>query len=93
MLSPTCLFVSFFALPLLAHAASRTSPPSGSIVVRQNTTTTGEFKTITAAVNSLPSDGSKRSIFVFPGTYSEQVFINRTGPLIVSEEIFPLGAI
>ncbi|KIJ31450.1 carbohydrate esterase family 8 protein [Sphaerobolus stellatus SS14] len=75
------LLLSLLVLPLLSNAASRTSPPSGAIIVRQNTKTTGEFATIQAAVNSLPSDGSNRSIFIYSGTYSEQVYINRTGAL------------
>ncbi|KAK1233364.1 hypothetical protein PQX77_003473 [Marasmius sp. AFHP31] len=66
-----------------AHAASRTSPPSGAIVVRPGTTTSGEFKTIQSAVNSLPNDSSSRSIFLYPGTYTEQVYITRSGPLTI----------
>ena len=72
-----------FTLFGLAFAASRTVPPSGAIVVRSGTTTSGEFKTISAAVNSLPNDQSSRSIFIYPGQYNEQVYITRTGPLTV----------
>lgn len=75
---------------LLAHyveAASRTTPPAGAVVVRQGTTTAGEFGTITAAVNSLPADTSSRSIFIYPGTYSEQVYISRSGPLKVIHSV------
>ncbi|KAK7044891.1 carbohydrate esterase family 8 protein [Favolaschia claudopus] len=64
-------------------AASRTSPPSGAIVVRKGTTTSGEFATLTAALNSLPNDSSSRSIFIYPGTYSEQIDITRSGPLTI----------
>lgn len=71
------------ALCQAAFAASRTSPPSGAIVVRAGTTTTGEFKTVSSAVASLPNDSSSRSIFIYPGTYSEQVYITRAGPLTV----------
>ncbi|KAG5638853.1 hypothetical protein H0H81_009404 [Sphagnurus paluster] len=53
-------------------AASRTSPPSGAIVVRAGTTTSGEYKTVASAVASLPNDSSSRSIFIYPGTYKEQ---------------------
>jgi pectinesterase len=75
-----------FCLTLLEAvlAASRTSPPSGAIVVRAGTTTSGEFSTLSSAVNSLPNDSSSRSIFIYPGTYNEQVFITRSGPLTVS---------
>ena len=63
--------------------AQRTSPPAGAIVVRAGTTTTGEFGTVSQAVNSLPNDNTARSIFIFPGTYTEQVNITRPGPLTV----------
>ncbi|KAJ7060878.1 pectinesterase [Mycena amicta] len=76
-----------FLLPLLLAAsvfgASRTTPPSGAIVVRQGTTTSGEFATLAAALNSLPNDSSSRSIFIFPGTYTGQVDITRAGPLTI----------
>jgi len=80
-LSLLTLFLPFLQVVL---AASRTSPPSGSLVVRAGTTTSGEFKTISAAVAALPSDSSSRSIFVYPGTYTEQVYIDRPGPLTVN---------
>jgi hypothetical protein len=34
-------------------------------------------------VNSLPNDSSSRVIFIYPGTYSGQVYITRSGPLTV----------
>ena len=64
-------------------AASRTSPPSGAVVVRAGTTTTGEYKTVNAAISALPNDGSARSIFIYGGTYNEQVYITRKGKLTV----------
>ncbi|KAF8158033.1 pectinesterase [Crassisporium funariophilum] len=82
--SSSLLFaLSLASLWQFALAASRTSPPSGAVVVRAGTTTTGEYKTVTAAVNALPNDSSSRSIFIYPGTYSEQVYITRAGPLII----------
>lgn len=72
-----------FALFGFVFAAARTVPPSGAIVVRSGTTASGEFTTISAAVNSLPNDQSSRSIFIYPGQYNEQVYITRTGPLTV----------
>ncbi|KAK1233368.1 hypothetical protein PQX77_003477 [Marasmius sp. AFHP31] len=74
---------SFSILLAFVQAASRTSPPSGAIVVRPGTTTSGEFKTIQSAVNSLPNDSSSRFIFLYPGTYTEQVYITRSGPLTI----------
>ncbi|PPQ64160.1 hypothetical protein CVT24_008795 [Panaeolus cyanescens] len=41
----------------------------------------GMFTTIMSAVSALPDDNSARSIFVYPGTYNEQVNITRSGPL------------
>lgn len=82
LLSPLCL-LAFVVLRVLA--ASRTSPPSGSLVVRAGTTTSGEYSTINKALAALPSDSSSRSIFIYSGTYSEQVYITRSGPLTVCE--------
>ncbi|KAI5124664.1 hypothetical protein M0805_004272 [Coniferiporia weirii] len=65
------------------HAVSRTSPPSGSVVVRTSTTTSGEFTSVASAVSSLPDDGSSQSIFIYPGTYTEQVLIDRSGPVTI----------
>ncbi|KAK6985026.1 pectinesterase [Favolaschia claudopus] len=62
--------------------ASRTSPPSGAVIVK-NPAASGQFSTIQAAINSLPNDSSSRTIFIFPGTYSEQVSITRTGPTTI----------
>jgi pectin methylesterase-like acyl-CoA thioesterase len=51
----------------LEKRASRTTPPSGSVVVRGSGTQSGEFSTVQAAVNSLPNDSSARTIFIYPG--------------------------
>ncbi|KAF9483693.1 pectin lyase-like protein [Pholiota conissans] len=85
------VFISALFLGLLTSAnpvhlerrASRTSPPSGAVVVRPSNPGAGEFTSIQAAVNSLPNDSSSRTIFIFPGTYSEQVVISRSGPLTI----------
>ncbi|KIY68890.1 carbohydrate esterase family 8 protein [Cylindrobasidium torrendii FP15055 ss-10] len=61
----------------LAFAATRTSPPSGSYVVRSGTSTSGEYKTVASAVAALPNDGAEKVIFIYPGTYKEQVYITR----------------
>jgi len=82
------LFPIFYTLASFwgaAIAVHRTTPPRGAVVVRAGTTRAKEFSTIQAAVNSLPDDTSVQTIFIFPGTYSEQVFINRTAPLTVSD--------
>ncbi|KAF7366946.1 Pectinesterase [Mycena sanguinolenta] len=84
--TPTMAKLSIFLfLPLLQYAlaASRTTPPSGAIVVRAGTTTAGEFSTLSAALASLPNDDSSQSIFIFPGTYTGQNDITREGPLTI----------
>ncbi|KAJ7735761.1 pectinesterase [Mycena metata] len=77
------LFFLSLSVVQSALSAVRTTPPSGAIIVRKGTTTSGEFATLTAALNSLPNDSSNRSIFIFPGTYAEQIDITRTGPLTI----------
>ncbi|KAJ6493057.1 carbohydrate esterase family 8 protein [Mycena sanguinolenta] len=59
----------------------RTVPPTGAVVVRRSDTQAGEFGTFSAAVASLPADGSAQVIFVYPGTYVEQVHLTRAGNL------------
>ena len=75
------LLSSLFAA---ARAASRTSPPTGAVIVQQDTTTPGEFANLSSAVAFLPNDGSSQTIFIYPGTYEEQVLVDRSGPLTVS---------
>ncbi|KJA15885.1 carbohydrate esterase family 8 protein [Hypholoma sublateritium FD-334 SS-4] len=77
------LLASASPLQQLERRGSRTSPPSGAVVVRPSNPASGEFTSVQAAVNSLPNDSSSRTIFIFPGTYSEQVVISRTGPLTI----------
>ncbi|KAJ7697619.1 pectinesterase [Mycena rosella] len=81
----THLLIVTLCLSLIQYAlaASRTTPPSGAIIVRKGTTASGEFATLTAALKSLPNDSSARSIFIFPGTYAEQIDITRSGPLTI----------
>ncbi|KAJ7634498.1 pectinesterase [Roridomyces roridus] len=83
MASKSLLVTLLFTLISQILAASRTTPPSGAIVVRAGTTTSGEFASLGAAISSLPNDGSARSIFIYPGTYAGQVDITRTGALTI----------
>ena len=39
-------------------------------------------QTIAAALSSLPNDGSKAAIYLFPGTYSENITVSRTNTTI-----------
>ena len=73
----------WLALSQTALGASRTSPPAGAHVVRRKSPRSGEYATISNAVNALPDDNSTQTIFIYPGTYTEQVKITRLGPLTV----------
>ncbi|KAI9364364.1 pectin lyase fold/virulence factor [Zopfochytrium polystomum] len=67
------LIVVLGALVASASAASRTSPPSGSITVCSSGC---NYNTIQKAVNSIStSSTSAHSIFIYSGTYTEQVTI------------------
>ncbi|KAJ7693169.1 carbohydrate esterase family 8 protein [Mycena rosella] len=88
MFAPFFLLFGVLAALLTTQAspldkrASRTTPPAGAVQVK-NPAASGQFSTIQAAVNSLPNDSSARTIFIFPGTYSEQVSITRVGPTTI----------
>ena len=63
---------SILAFATLALATSRTSAPSGALVVG----TSGTYSTIQKAVNALSTTStSAQSIFIEAGTYSEQVTV------------------
>ncbi|CAK5271201.1 unnamed protein product [Mycena citricolor] len=74
------VFSTLFAAasPTLQKRASRTSPPSGALVVNP-AGGSGVYTTVSAAVAALPNDSSARTIFVYAGTYNEQVYITRAG--------------
>ena len=73
----------WLALSQTALGASRTSPPAGALVVRHESCGSGEFTSISSAVKSLPHDNSAHTIFIYPGTYTEQIRVTRPGPLTV----------
>ncbi|RPB24995.1 putative pectin methylesterase [Terfezia boudieri ATCC MYA-4762] len=57
------------------EANSRTSPPRGALVVSKNAYP-GQFSTIQAALNALSvTSTAAQVIFIYPGTYNEQVYI------------------
>ncbi|KAL0571450.1 hypothetical protein V5O48_010519 [Marasmius crinis-equi] len=73
---------------LYSLGVALTSPPSGALVVRQTGTQAGEYKTIGAAVATLGSGNSSKTIFIYPGTvvtrtYKEQVNLTYGGPLTI----------
>ncbi|KAL0059799.1 hypothetical protein AAF712_013440 [Marasmius tenuissimus] len=72
------LLASLFSLSF-----ALTTPPLGAVIVRQSGTKSGEYSTVSAAVASLGSGSSNRTIFIYPGTYKEQVVIGYGGPLTI----------
>jgi len=63
------VLVSLFSIVL---AAGRTTPPSGALTVGSD----GTYSTVQKAVNALRiTSTSAQSIFIYPGTYNEQVTI------------------
>jgi len=59
-----------------ALAASRTSPPSGCLVVSKSPAS-GQYGTVSAAVKAVAASSSSapQCIFIYPGTYAEQVLV------------------
>ncbi|KAJ5649930.1 uncharacterized protein N7484_003653 [Penicillium longicatenatum] len=72
--------VACFAASVLA--ASRTTAPSGSIVVAKSG---GDYSTISDAISALDTDSSEtQTIFIEEGTYEEQVYIPKlSGKLVI----------
>ncbi|KAJ5524780.1 hypothetical protein N7494_011430 [Penicillium frequentans] len=72
--------VACFAASVLA--ASRTTAPSGSIVVAKSG---GDYTTISDAISALDTDSSEtQTIFIEEGTYEEQVYIPElSGKLVI----------
>jgi pectinesterase len=67
--------IAAFTLVQAALAASRTSPPSGCLVVSKSASS-GQYSTIQAAVNALSTTSTAaQCIFINPGTYTEQVLV------------------
>ncbi|BFZ64132.1 hypothetical protein YB2330_005271 [Saitoella coloradoensis] len=59
---------------------SGTVPPSDAVLVSQDSSVAGSYASITAALASL-DDTSPATIFIYPGTYTEQFSVDRTGPV------------
>lgn len=70
--------------PISTHPTSGTEPPSGAVIVSADGSVSGSYTSLTAALASLPSDSTQQVIFMYPGTYNEQVpSINRAGPVMI----------
>ncbi|KFY04554.1 hypothetical protein O988_00695 [Pseudogymnoascus sp. VKM F-3808] len=89
----TMFFVLFASLSLFGavsphpssverRGVSRTSPPSGCLVVRGSGTKTGEYGTVSSAVAVLSATATN-CIFIYPGVYAESVYIKNKGPLTI----------
>ncbi|KAF2629275.1 carbohydrate esterase family 8 protein [Macroventuria anomochaeta] len=62
------------------HPDSGSVPPVGAIVVSVDGSHNATFTNVTAALTSLPKDATNQTIFLYPGSYNEQVpSINRPG--------------
>jgi pectin methylesterase-like acyl-CoA thioesterase len=67
-----------------AHPTSGTEPPAGAVLVSVDGTVDGSYSSLTSALASLPSDSSTQIIFMYAGTYNEQVpAISRSGPVMI----------
>lgn len=63
-----------------AHPDSGTVPPAGAVLVSPNGEVNGSYSNVTAALASLPSDSTNQTVFIYSGTYTEQVpSISRSG--------------
>ncbi|KAL7269947.1 hypothetical protein RUND412_007358 [Rhizina undulata] len=78
------LVLAFTALQLagVSNADSRTTPPSGCVVV-STSPSSGQYSTLQSAVDSLSTTSTTaQCIFVYPGTYSEQVYISSRAAIL-----------
>ena len=78
---PMNIFLSTLSCAAVVAAGSRTSAPSGALVVGGD----GSYSTIQDAVDALDTSSStEQSIFINPGTYNEQVYVQElSGPLSI----------
>lgn len=65
----------------LEKRTARESAPSGCLTVRASGASSSEYSTINSAVTALGSSSDAACIFIYGGTYSEQVAINYAGNL------------
>ncbi|KAH7113734.1 carbohydrate esterase family 8 protein-like protein [Dendryphion nanum] len=63
---------------------TRTTPPRGAIIVDPSGNQANSYSNISSAVASLNNNTDLQTIFILPGTYTEQVFIRSLpGPLTI----------
>ena len=66
-----------------SHPTSGTVPPAGAVLVSAGGSIEGSFTNLTTALASLPADTSSQVIFMYPGSYTEQVSVSRSGPVTI----------
>ncbi|KAM0352986.1 hypothetical protein ACHAPU_001871 [Fusarium lateritium] len=67
-----------------AHPSDGTTPPKNAVLVSVDGEKSGSYSTLTNALKSLPKDSTPQVIFIYPGSYGEQVpSINRPGPVTI----------
>ena len=67
-----------------AHPDSGTTPPQYAVIVSADGQHNASFTNLTAALASLPNDSTNQTIFLYAGTYTEQIpSINRPGAVRV----------
>lgn len=82
--------VSVTSTSAAVSSTSSTACPTATLVVNQNPGNICEYSTISAAVAALPKDGLAKTIIVQPGSYNEQVIINRSGKVtLIGSTTFP----
>ncbi|KAF5722042.1 pectinesterase [Fusarium mundagurra] len=66
------------------HPSDGTTPPKGAVTVSPGGEKSDSYSTLTDALKSLPKDSTPQTIFIYAGTYEEQVpAINRPGPVTI----------
>ncbi|CAI7570027.1 unnamed protein product [Penicillium glandicola] len=66
------------------HPSSGTIPTTGAVLVSVSGSINGSYANLTDALSSLPDDTTTQVIFIYAGTYEEQVpTINRNGPVMI----------
>ncbi|KAJ5630616.1 Pectinesterase catalytic [Penicillium longicatenatum] len=66
------------------HPTSGTTPPTGAVLVSVAGVIDGSYSNLTDALASLPDDTTTQVIFMYAGTYDEQVpSIERDGPVMI----------
>jgi pectin methylesterase-like acyl-CoA thioesterase len=67
-----------------SHPSDGTTPPKNAVLVSVGGEKPDSYSSLTSALKSLPKDSTPQVIFIYPGSYEEQVpSINRPGPVTI----------